>query len=242
MNLVQQTSDPRVADLVRAGKIRVGLFPPQFTKDPVSGEPRGVWVDVARALAERIGVEPVVVERHNPADLIDCLDSGACDAGSLGFDPTRVARVGGFSPPFIQVDYTFLLPAGSPIRCVADADRTDVRIAVVRNHASTLTLSRILKRAEQVATDTADSAFDLLSGGRADVWASVRPALLDYADRLSGMRVIEDSYGANRPALVVAKGQNARLAYISEFIEEAKASGLVQRAIERAGQVGYRVA
>ena len=135
-----------------------------------------------------------------------------------------------------------MLPAGSPIRCVADADRTDVRIAVVRNHASTLALSRILKRAEQVTADTADAAFDLLRGGRADVWASVRPVLLDYAGRLSGTCVIEDSYGANRPALVVAKGQNARLAYLSEFIEEAKASGLVQRAIERAGQAGYRVA
>jgi len=41
---------------------------------------------------------------------------------------------------------------------------------------------------------------------------------------------------------VVPKGQAARLAYISEFIEQAKASGLVQQAIERAGLRGYQVA
>jgi polar amino acid transport system substrate-binding protein len=53
---------------------------------------------------------------------------------------------------------------------------------------------------------------------------------------------LEDSYGANSPALVVPKGHVARLAYISEFVEQAKASGVVQRAIDRAGQPGYRVA
>jgi len=42
--------------------------------------------------------------------------------------------------------------------------------------------------------------------------------------------------------VVVAKGQAARLAYISEFIEEAKTSGMVQRAIEQAGLHGIQVA
>ena len=55
-------------------------------------------------------------------------------------------------------------------------------------------------------------------------------------------RALGGSYGANFPALVVAKGQTARLAYLREFVEEAKASGLVQRTIERAGQAGYQVA
>jgi polar amino acid transport system substrate-binding protein len=58
----------------------------------------------------------------------------------------------------------------------------------------------------------------------------------------AGSRVLEDSYGANFPALAVPKGRAERLAYISEFVEQAKASGVVQRAIDRAGQPGYRVA
>jgi polar amino acid transport system substrate-binding protein len=41
--------------------------------------------------------------------------------------------------------------------------------------------------------------------------------------------------------MAVPKDQAGRLAYISEFIEEAKASGLLQKAIERAGQPGIRV-
>lgn len=238
----QQTSDPRVADLVRAGKVRVGVFPPQYTKGTATGDLKGPWVEVLRALVARIGVEAVMTELPTPAKLVECLGAGACDVGSLGFDPTRADLVGGFSPPFMQVDYTYLVPAGSPIRSGADADRSGVRIAVVRNHASTLALGRILKQAEQVVAETPDAALDLLRAARVDTWASVRPALLDYSSQLPGSRVLEDSYGANFPAVVVPKGQTARLAFISEFIEEAKASGLVQRAIERAGQPGYRVA
>jgi len=234
--------DARIADLVRAGKIRVGLFPPQYVKDPATGELCGVLVEIVRALGARIGVEVVVVEQPTPREVVDCLNGGACDIASLGFDPSRVAQVGGFSPPFLQVDYTYLVPAGSSICSVVDADRPGVRIAAVRDHASTLALRRILRQAEQLDFETADAAFDLLRAGHADTWASVRPALLDYSSRLPGSRVLADSFGTNHPALVVAEGQTARLAYISEFIAEAKTSGMVQRAIERAGGTGYQVA
>lgn len=234
--------DPRIADLVGVGKIRVGLFPPQYARDPATGELGGVLVEIVRALGARLGVEVVLVEQPTPRQVVDCLNGGVCDIASLGFDPSRVAQVGGFSPPFVQVDYTYLVPAGSPICSVVDVDRPGVRIALVRDHASTLALRRILRQAGQVDVETVDAAFDLLRAGNVDAWASVRPALLDYSSRLPGSRVLADSYGANHPALVIATGQTARLAYLSEFIEEAKASGLVQRAIEHAGQAGYQVA
>jgi polar amino acid transport system substrate-binding protein len=240
--MTHQTPDSRVVDLVRAGTIRVGLFPPQYTKDPATGELKGVWADIARAFAARLGVELVLIEHPTPFKMVDCLKAGGCDVGFLGFDPSRAADVEGFSPPFIEVDYTYLVPADSSIRRAADADRPEVRIAVVRGHASTLTLSRIRKQADLVSVDTPDSAFDLLRTRRVDAWASMRPALLDYSARFPGSRVLQDRYGANLPAVVVAKGQAARLTYISEFIEEAKASGMVQRAIEQAGLRGIQVA
>src|SRR4051812_10569636 len=121
-------SDPRIADLVRAGKIRVGLFPPQYAKDPATGELRGVLVEIVRALGARIGVDVVVVERPTPAEAVDCLNSGACDVASLGFDPSRVAQVGGFTPPLLQVDYSYLVPAHSSIRSKVDVDRRGIRI------------------------------------------------------------------------------------------------------------------
>lgn len=238
----QQSADPRIADIVRAGKLRVGLFVPQYSKHPATGELKGPWVEVFRELGAHIGVPVVWVEHPTPPKMIECLDSGACDIGTLGFDPTRAAQVGGFSPPFMRMEYTLLVPAESAIKNFADADRTGVRIAVVRGHASTLTISRLLKQAEQVSVDVPDNGFDLLRGGRVQAWASTRPLLTEYAGKLAGARVLEDSYGANQPAIVVPKGQAARLAYISAFVEHAKATGIIQRALDRAGEPGYRVA
>ena len=84
--------------------------------------------------------------------------------------------------------------------------------------------------------------FELLRTGHADAFASIRPVLLAYSSRLPGSRVLEDHYGANLLGMVVPKGQTGRLAYIGEFIEQAKDSGLVQQAIERASLPGHRVA
>jgi polar amino acid transport system substrate-binding protein len=112
----------------------------------------------------------------------------------------------------------------------------------VRNHASTLALRRVVKQAGIVNVEIPDEAFELLRSGRADAWASPRPPLLEYAPKLAGARVLEGRYGENLQSMAVPKDRAERLAYISEFLEAAKASGLVQRAIEHAGEHGMEVA
>jgi polar amino acid transport system substrate-binding protein len=241
----QQTPDPRVADLVQAGKIRVGVHSVMYTKDPQTGEVKGasvgiILLDIARALGLRIGVEIIPVGHPTIPEMLTCLTTSACDMGFMGPDPSRTGV--DFSPPILQLDYTFLVPAASSIQRLADVDRAGVRIAVVSHHASTLTLSRMLKHAQLVYAATPDPTFELLRSGQADAFASVRGVLLAYSAKLPGSRVLDEHYGANLVGTVVSKGQTARLAYISEFIEQAKASGLVQQAIERAGLPGYKIA
>jgi polar amino acid transport system substrate-binding protein len=234
--------DPRVEDLARAGRVRFGFFPSfMYTKDPATHALRGVGIEIARALAARLGVELLPIEYAAPPKVMEALNAGACDVGFLGIDSSRIAEVD-FSPPLMEVDWTYLVPAGSSIHSVADADRSEVRIAVVRHHAMDLALGRILNHAKPLRAETPDGTFDMLRAGQADVQAGVRSALLEYSTELPGSRVLEDRYGSNSVAMAVPKGQAKRLAYISEFVEEAKASGLVQRAIERAGLRGIAVA
>ena len=240
----QQASDPRVADLVQAGKLRVGLglgSPPVAIKDPVTGEARGPAVDLGRALAARIGVEFVSVEYPRPGAVMEGVRTGAWDVAFLSIDPARAAEAD-FSPPAYEYDLTFMVPAGSSVRNVADADRAGIRIAVERGGAGDLTLTRILKRAELIRADTIAATFELLRAGQVEVRAGTRPGLLQDAARMPGYRVLEDRFGVIRIAALVPKGQAGRLAYIGEFIEEAKASGLVKRAIEAAGLRGVQVA
>jgi polar amino acid transport system substrate-binding protein len=229
-------ADPRVAELARAGKVRVGLFPPQYRKDPEIGELRGVWVDLARAFATRVGVPLVIVEHATPVDAIACLRAGACD---VLFLPSDFAEAGEFSNPILQFDYTMLVPPGSAIRSPADADRPGVRIAGVRNHASTNELRSQLKHAELVLADTPELTFELLRAGQADVMESIRSALLDFSTRLPGSRVLEDRFGRQMNRMVVPKGRAEWLAFVNEFTEQAKASGLVQQAIERGGMGSF---
>ena len=241
----QQVSDPRVADLVQAGKMRVGMHSIMYTKDSRTGELKAastgiILLDIARTLGARIGVEVLPVGHPTIPEMLTCLTTGGCDVGFMGPDPSRAGV--DFSPPILQLDYTFLVPAGSSIQRIADADRPDVRIAVVRDHASTLTLSRIFKQAQLIYAATPDPTFDLLRTGQADAFASIRAVLLVYSPKLPGSRVLEDHYGANLLGMVVPKGQTARLAYITEFIERAKAERLVQQAIERSGLPGHQVA
>ena len=236
--------DPRVADLVKAGKIRagIGLTPLAITKDPSTGEMRGVALDLGRALAAKIGVElqPVVYPR--PGAVIDGLRAEEWDVAiSLGVDPNRAAEVD-FSPPYMEVDLTYLVRAGSSISGIADGDRAGVRIAVPRGDLVDILLTRQLKQAELVRADSVIGAFELLRAGQADVSALPRPNLLQWSAQIPGSRVLPDRFGVNPVAIAVPKEHPGRLAYITDFIEEAKASGLVQQAIEKAGLRGVQIA
>ena len=194
---------------------------------------------IARSLAERLNVKLRLIGHPSPPAPIECLKAEECDVGFLGFLQHRAWDVG-FSPPYIMVPFTFMVPAGSSIHTIEDVDKAGIRIAAVRNHASSLALSRIRKHAKTLDVEVPDEAFELLRTGRADAWASPRPPLLEYSPRLPDSRVLEGSYGANRQSIAVPKNQVARLEYITEFIEQAKVSGALQQAIEGAGSVALK--
>lgn len=239
-------ADPRMEGVIQSGKLRVGLFLPQYTKDAASGELRGVGahivsLEVARELAKRLGVPVQFIGYRTPPEVVGCLKEGQCDLGIMGVDPVRAAAVG-LSPAFMQFDFTHLVPPGSPIRKVADADRPGIRIAAIRNHASTMALARMSKHATFVEDATPNGAFELLRSGRADVFSSARPTLLDYVPQLPGSKVLADGYGVNLVALAVPKGREQQLAYLSEFLGQMKRSGWLKRAIDTAGLQGFEVA
>jgi polar amino acid transport system substrate-binding protein len=238
----QQATDPRGVDLVRAGAIRIGVFPSfQYSEDSATGQPRGLAIGIGRALASHLGLVDVVTVKFATAQkVVDCVKSGGCDFGFLLIDPARAAEVE-FTPAFARSDFTYLLPAGSPIRGAAEADRPGIRIAVVRGHASTAAWLRVAMHATPVYADTFESAVDLLRNGQADAFASNREILLEYSSHLSGSRVLEDSYQSGFAGVAVAKGNAGRLAFVSEFLDDMKRSGLLQRIIDDLGLRGIEV-
>jgi len=119
-----ERSDPRIADLAQAAKLRIGVFPSfQYSKDPATGQPRGLAIEIANALSSRIALSEVVtVEYPTPPQVIACVTTGGCDVGFMLIDPSRAAEVD-FMPAFVRSDFTYLVPANSPIRSAVEVDR-----------------------------------------------------------------------------------------------------------------------
>ena len=141
------STDSRVVDLVKNGKIRAGLAeaPIMAIKDPATGELRGVAVDLSRDLAARIGVELVQVAYPRPGAVMAGLKSNAWDIAFLGIDPARAAEAD-FSPAYLEVDLKYLVPPNSSILTPTDADKAGIRIAVPRGDLVDNLLSERLKR------------------------------------------------------------------------------------------------
>jgi polar amino acid transport system substrate-binding protein len=240
----QQSPDSRVADLVQSGALRVGLGIGSLTtatRDPATGEVKGPALELGRALAARIGIPFVSVEYPRPGAVIDGLRANAWDVAILIVDPVRAEQVD-FSNPFMQSDLTYLVAAGSTIQGVADADHQGIRIGVARGDTSDLQLTRTLKRAELVRTDSIAAAVELLRSGGVNAVALNRPSLITQSAALPGSRVLSDGFADIASAVAVPKGHEGRLAYINAFIEEAKASGLINRMIEALALQGVRAA
>ena len=134
------------------------------------------------------------------------------------------------------------MPAGSPLKTIAEVDRPGVRIAVTARSAYDLWLSRHLAHAELVRSGSLDAAYEQFVGEKLDALAGLRPRLLQDAEKLPGARILDGQFTAVQQAVGTARGNEAGAAFLRDFVEEAKASGLVARLIERHHVRGLSVA
>jgi polar amino acid transport system substrate-binding protein len=232
------------SELAPTGKLRVGINygnPVLATRDAKSGELCGVAVDLARELGARTGLPLQLVAYESAGQMVEGLRAAAWDVAFLAVDPGRAGEIS-FTAPYIEIEGTYLVPSGLPFREVADVDREGVRIAVSANSAYDLFLIRSLQHAQLVHAPDPGAAFELLVAGKADVVAGVRQALIANAEKLSGSRVLDGRFMAIPQALGIPKGRDPGAKYLREFIEDVKASGLVARALEKAGIRGVSVA
>ena len=232
------------SDLAPTGKLRVGINygnPVLATRDPASGELRGVAVDLARELGRRVGVPVELVGYDAAGKMVQGMQAGAWDVAFLAVDPGRAGEIS-FTAPYIEIEGGYLVPAGSPLRAIADVDRDGVRVALASGAAYDLFLSRTLQHARLVRAPDPGAAFELLVAGKAEVLAGVKQTLVTNAEKLRGSRVLDGRFMAIGQALGMPKGRDAGAKYLREFIEDVKASGLVAQAIDKAGIRGVSLA
>ena len=232
------------SELAPTGKLRVGLNHGNFllvTPGSSGTDPRGVASDVARELGRRVGVPVEFIRFDSAGKLGDGVKTGVWDVAFLGAEPQRAADIA-FTAAYLEIPSTYIVPAGSPIRSVAEVDREGVRIAVADQSAYGLFLSRSVKHARLVLTQGVDASFDVFVAQKLEALAGLKPRLLTDVQKLPGARVLDGQFTAVQQAIGTPKSRAAAAEYLRAFVEEVKASGVVAEAISRNAVQGVSVA
>ena len=228
------------SDLINPGCLTVGINLGNIllvTGTGPNGEPQGVAPDMAAALARRLGVAVSYITYATPGEVADAAARDEWDVGLIAIEPERAAVID-FCDAYVEIEATYLVPAGSSLLRVDDVDQAGVRIAVSDRSAYDLFLSRNLKHAELCRAPGLAGAFELFVTENLDALAGLVPALKDNAENLPGSRVLEGSYTSVCQAFGTRPGNTALHDFTQAFIADAKSSGLVAELIEKHGVTG----
>jgi polar amino acid transport system substrate-binding protein len=232
------------AELAPTGVLRAGINLSNFllvSGKSASGDPEGVAPDMARAIADKLGVPVKYVTFPSPGELADAAETNVWDIGLIGAEPQRAEKIA-FTPAYVEIEATYLVPPGSKLESVAEVDQPGVRIAVFGRSAYGLWLDRNIRQATLVRSDSIDSSFRLFRDEKCDALAGLKPRLLKDVQALPGARILEGRFTAVQQAIGTARKNAAGAAFLKQFVAEAKASGFVAKLIERHKVQGLSVA
>ena len=233
-----------ISELAPTGVLRAGINLSNFllvTKINSAGDPEGVAPDLAHEVARRLDVPVRYVPFKSPGELADMAAKGIWDIGLIGAEPQRAEAIA-FTPAYAEIEATYLVPSGSALTTMADIDSAGVRVAVTARTAYGLWLDRNIKHAELIRSETLDSAYEQFASGKLSALAGLKPRLLSDLEKLPGARILDGRFTSVQQAIGTSRKNPAGAVFLRDFVEEAKASGLVARLIERYKVRGLSVA
>ena len=237
-------SQAALSELAPTGVLRAAINMGNFllvTGRTPSGDPDGVSPDMARAIAEKLGVPVKYVPFERPSGLADAAGTNVWDIGLIGAEPARAEKIA-FTAAYVEIEATYLVPPGSPLQTIADVDRAGIRIGVTAGSAYDLWLDRNIRHATLVRSNASRSAWQQFSEDRLEAYAGLRPGLLSDVQKLPGSRILDGQFTAVQQAIGTSKANTAGAAFLRSFVEEAKASGFVASLIAKHHVKGLSVA
>lgn len=225
------------AELAPTGKLRAAINLGNgvvATRDPTTGQARGIAVNVARELGRRLGVPVEYVIFDQARNAADAMQAGAVDVVFIAIEPARSAVID-FTAPYAEIAGVYAVPPNSKIRSNDEVDRPGVRITVVARSNYDLFLTRTLKNAQLLRTETTKGSEDEFVAGKVDIYAGVKQRAEDAVARVPSAHLLPGQFMSIRQAIGMSKGRAAGLAYLKDFVEDIKASGMVAREIEAEG-------
>jgi polar amino acid transport system substrate-binding protein len=224
-----------VKELAPTGKLRVALvFAPEksifFVVKDGNGRPQGVTADIAGALGHAVNLPVEYVLFPNSGLATDALESGAVDVSFMPVDEERKQRVA-FGPNYVLGESTYMVTAALPARTVEEVDRPRVRVIGIANTTTIRAAARTLKNTAISPVPSVAEAVAMMRDGKADAFALSRDSLPTYVKQVPGSRITDGAFQQIGIAIAVAKGNQAGLAAVTKFMDQAKSNGLVRKAL-----------
>lgn len=232
--------DQVVAELAPTGVLRAAINMGNFllvTGKAQSGDPTGVSPEMAASIAARLGVPVRYIPYARPGEIADDAEKGVWDIGLIGAEPQRAAVIN-FTAAYCEIEATYLVPEGSPIRSITEVDQPGKRVAVTARSAYGLWLENNYKQGQLLQFDNAEAALKAFDTEKLDAYAGLRPGLIDVQRARPGSRILEGKFTSVQQAVGTPKKNTAGFAFLKEFVEHAKSSGIVASFIERHGVTG----
>jgi polar amino acid transport system substrate-binding protein len=211
----------------------INLGNPILANADADGKPYGVSVDLATAFAKRLGAALQLVVFDAAGKSVDAVMKEQADIGFFAIDPVRGADIA-FTAPYVLIEGYYLVRADSPLQSNEDVDREGNRVVVGKGSAYDLYLTRTLKNAQILRSPTSPTVVETFLREGAEVAAGVRQQLEADAGRTNGLRLLNERFMVIQQAMGVPKSRGSAAAdFLGQFVEEMKATGFVEAALER---------
>ncbi|MCH4092417.1 ABC transporter substrate-binding protein [Acetobacter sp.] len=237
-------TDEILRELAPQGAIRTAINlgnPVLAGRDAATGELAGVSVDLAREVGRRLEVEIEFIPFDAAGKVTQAVSSGELDMMFLAVDPVRAAEIL-FTAPYVVIEGTYLVREDATYQAVDELDHAGARIAVGQGAAYDLFLTRHLKQASLERAATSPDAIALFVAQQLDAAAGVRQPLAAYAADHPGYRVLPGRFTAIEQGMGVPRGREIARAWLQDFVEDVKKTGLVKMLLDRHGQSAASVA
>ena len=227
------------------GKLRASINvgnPILANKDPVSGKPFGVSIDLANAFAKQLGLEVELVVFDSAGKSVETVTQEQADIGFFAIDPLRGEGIA-FTAAYVLIEGSYLVKNDSAIQQNDQVDSKGNRIVVGKGSAYDLFLAREIQSAEIVRAPTSPTVVDVFLEGGYEVAAGVTQQLQADAIKNPGLRLLPGRFMVINQAMGLPKSRGEEAALLlSQFVEEMKANHFVAEALKRHHIQGASVA
>ena len=217
--------------LAPKGFLRAGINLSNFllvTGKKSNGDPEGVSPDMAKALADELGVNLKLIPFARPGELADAVSENIWDIGNIAVEPERSKTIN-FSSPYALIESTYLVRSNLNINTSTDVDMEGIRIAVAERSAYDLWLTQNITKAKLVRAKSIGESFSIFQDNNLEVLAGLRPKLIDELSKTKDCKILPDAFTFIKQCIGFKPGNPEVETFINNFINNSIKNGFVKK-------------